>query len=83
MTPLQIAADAPAERLLIWHKLSQQCRERGEEGEWIDLRDMWNPADQAAIDKFTDAQARAQGLRPLFSMEGNDYEHRVEDTTAS
>ena len=74
MTPLQVAAEALAERLMIWHKLSQQCRERGEAGEWIDLRDMWNPADQGAIDKFTEAKARAQGLRPLFPMEGNDHE---------
>jgi hypothetical protein len=66
MTPIQEAAEAIAERLLIWHRLAQQCHDRGEEGEWIDLRDMWNPADQAAIDKFTEAKARAQGLRPLF-----------------
>ena len=50
MTPLQVAAEALAER------------------------DMWNPADQGAIDKFTEAKARAQGLRPLFPMEGNDHE---------
>ena len=82
MTPIQEAAESLAERLLIWHRLAQQCHDRGEEGEWIDLRDMWNLADQAAIDKFTEAKARAQGLRPLFPMEEDDHERRVANANA-
>lgn len=71
LTPYQRAAEHLLERLLIWHKLAQQCRDRGDEGEWVDLRDMWAPGDHAAIDEFSAAKARAIGLQPLFREEAS------------
>jgi len=62
----QKAADELARRLLIFRELQAKCRERGDDGEWIDARDMWNPADQAAIDEFLAARAELFCLQPLF-----------------
>jgi len=62
----QKAADELGRRLLIFHELQVKCRERGDDGEWIDARDMWAPADQAALDEFTEARAELFGLQPLF-----------------
>jgi len=62
----QKAADELGRRLLIFRELQAKCRERGDDGEWIDARDMWNPADQAAIDEFLAARAELFCLQPLF-----------------
>ncbi len=70
-TPYQRAAEHLLERLLVWHKLAQQCRDKGEEGEWIDIRDMWASGDQAAIDEFATAKATALGAQPLFHEEAS------------
>jgi hypothetical protein len=69
MTPLQKAAEAMSERLLIFHALAEKCRDRGDEGEFMDVRDLWSPADQTAIDAYQEAKAESIGLRPLFQEE--------------
>jgi len=65
-TRYQKAADALQARLMVWKRLAQQVSERGDEGEWTDTRDMWNPNDEAAMQEFEQAKAELTGARPLF-----------------
>jgi hypothetical protein len=38
-------------------------------GEFMDTRDLWSPADQAAVDEYQGAKAELLGQVPLFPRE--------------
>lgn len=62
---LQAAATEMAKRLTVWKKLYLYHREVQDETVTLPTADLWNPNDQAALDKFEDALAIINGAQRL------------------
>lgn len=62
---LRAAASAMAQRLRIFQGIAQAAQERGSR---VDLApcELWEPADQAALDAYESALTEISGARPLF-----------------
>ena len=69
MTRFEKAADGLLVQLLVWHKLHAYHVEVNDSGEFLDTRDFWSPADQAAVDEYQEAKAELLGQVPLFPKE--------------
>jgi len=64
-TRFQAAADAMRARLALFRKTAEQAREMGETVIELDVRTLWEPSDQAAIDAFDSAKAELVAGTPL------------------
>ena len=54
-----------AARLEIYKKVAGQARDRGDTVVELDIREMWEPSDQAALDAFNAYVHQTQGRTPL------------------
>jgi len=61
----QAAAEEMAKRLRIWKRLAQQSREAEREQVVLDVRELWEPSDEAALAEFEAAKAAVVGAVPL------------------
>ena len=65
MVTYQDAAERLLARLMIWHKLYRYHSEIGDVEVTLHIADLWDSADQAAVDQFVAARAEITGQRPL------------------
>lgn len=65
MTSLLAAAEKLTTRLRILQKLQMQCRERGETTIDLNVAELFEPGDLAAIEAFEAAKATVLGQVPL------------------
>ena len=63
--PLYLASQRIAYRLHLWRKAQSYCRERGDEGQDYHPAEIWEAADQAALDAHESAINEITGARPL------------------
>lgn len=61
MSRLQQASDVIAGRLRLWAALQLRHREMGDMDITLALAELWEPADQAALEEYEQAKAEAMG----------------------
>lgn len=64
---LQEAAAAMAKRLDIFRRLHEYHSSVGDREVTLNLEDLWNREDAAALEKFQEALNLINGARPLFA----------------
>lgn len=67
--PIQLAAIAMAKRLRMFKRLAEQSRERGTSNVSLHVNEVWEPADQEALDQFEIAMEGVYGTTPKLPLE--------------
>lgn len=67
--PIQAAAVAMAKRLRMFKRLAEQSRERGTSNVSLHVNEVWEPADQEALDQFDAAMEATYGSQPQLPLE--------------
>lgn len=63
---MRIAAKAMAESLRDWRRLQEQARDRGDASMQLDVEELFEAKDRAALAAYDAAIIEISGARPLF-----------------